>query len=154
MGSPAATRWIASTIIGGDVSLSRNPLAPPARARRTYSVLLSSHLLPEVEAVADELVLISGGRIVARGPKTDLLAAAGTVVRSPDVDALTRALTEAGLPHSSRSDGSLLVSGSIEDVGRAAARGAVLTELRPASGTGLEELFLRLTSGARDEVAA
>jgi ABC-2 type transport system ATP-binding protein len=75
-------------------------------------------------------------------------------VRSPDVHALTRALTDAGLRQSSRSDGSLLVSGSIEDVGRAAARGAVLSELRQASGTGLEELFLRLTAGARDEVAA
>ena len=123
-------------------------------ADRGGTVLLSSHLLPEVEVLADDLVVIDGGRIVARGPKTDLLAAAGTVVRSPDADALTRALTEAGLPHSSRSDGSLLVSGSMEDVGRAAARGAVLTELRPASGTGLEELFLRLTAGARDEVAA
>jgi ABC-2 type transport system ATP-binding protein len=75
-------------------------------------------------------------------------------VRSPDVHALTRALIDAGLRQSSRSDGSLLVSGSIEDVGRAAARGAVLSELRQASGTGLEELFLRLTAGARDEVAA
>ena len=123
-------------------------------ADRGGSVLLSSHLLPEVEAVADQLVIIGRGRIAARGSKADLLAGAGTVVRSADVHALTRVLTDAGLRHSPRSDGSLLVSGSIEDVGRAAARGAVLTELRPASGTGLEELFLRLTAGARDEVAA
>ena len=123
-------------------------------ADRGGSVLLSSHLLHEVEAVADDLVIIGGGRIAARGPKADLLAGAGTVVRSPDVHALTRALTDAGLRHSPRSDGSLLVSGSIEDVGRAAARGAVLSELRPAGGTGLEELFLQLTAGARDEVAA
>jgi ABC-2 type transport system ATP-binding protein len=124
-------------------------------ADRGGSVLLSSHLLHEVEAVADELVIIGGGRIVAAGTKSDMLAGAGTIARSPDVDALTGALTTAGLPHEARPDGSLLVDASIEDVGRAAAAaGAVLTELRPASGAGLEEMFLQLTAGARDEVPA
>jgi ABC-2 type transport system ATP-binding protein len=124
-------------------------------ADRGGSVLLSSHLLHEVEAVADELVIIGGGRIVAAGTKSDMLAGAGTIARSPDVGALTGALTTAGLPHEARPDGSLLVDASIEDVGRsAAAAGAVLTELRPASGAGLEEMFLQLTAGARDEVPA
>jgi ABC-2 type transport system ATP-binding protein len=124
-------------------------------AHRGGSVLLSSHLLHEVEAVADELVIIGGGRIVAAGTKSDMLAGAGTIARSPDVDALTGALTTAGLPHEARPDGSLFVDASIEDVGRsAAAAGAVLTELRPASGAGLEEMFLQLTAGARDEVPA
>jgi ABC-2 type transport system ATP-binding protein len=54
-----------------------------------------------------------------------------------------------------RTDGSLLVEGSLEHVGRAAAAaGAPLTELRPASGAGLEEMFLQLTAGAREEVPA
>src|SRR4051794_12164215 len=39
-------------------------------AHRGGSVLLSSHLLHEVEAVADELVIIGGGRIVAAGAQT------------------------------------------------------------------------------------
>jgi ABC-2 type transport system ATP-binding protein len=124
-------------------------------ADRGGSVLLSSHLLHEAEVIADELVIIGGGRIVAQGAKTAMLAGAGTVVRSPDVDALVGALARTGLRHSTRPDGSLLVDGSIEDVGRtAAAAGAVLTELRAASGAGLEEMFLQLTTGAREEIPA
>ncbi len=124
-------------------------------ADRGGTVLLSSHLLHEVEVIADELVIIGGGRIVAQGSKTAMLAGAGTVVRSLDVDVLLGALARTGLRHSTRPDGSLLVDGSIEDVGRAAAAaGAVLTELRAASGAGLEEMFLQLTNGAREEVPA
>jgi len=124
-------------------------------ADRGGAVLLSSHLLHEVEAVADELVIIGGGRIAAQGTKAGMLAGAGTVVRSPDLDTLGAALGAAGLRHSARADGSLLVDGSIEDVGRAAAAAAaVLTELRAATGAGLEEMFLQLTSGARDGVPA
>ena len=124
-------------------------------ADRGGTVLLSSHLLHEVEVIADELVIIGGGRIVAQGSKTAMLAGAGTVVRSLDVDVLLGGLARTGLRHSTRPDGSLLVDGSIEDVGRAAAAaGAVLTELRAASGAGLEEMFLQLTNGAREEVPA
>ena len=50
-------------------------------ADRGGTVLLSSHLLREVEAVADRLVVIGGGRIVAQGDKAELLAASGMVVR-------------------------------------------------------------------------
>src|SRR3954453_5536623 len=46
------------------------------------TVLLSSHLLREVEAVADRLVVIGGGRVVAQGSRDELLAASGTVVRA------------------------------------------------------------------------
>jgi ABC-2 type transport system ATP-binding protein len=122
---------------------------------RGGSVLLSSHLLHEVEVIADELVIIGGGRIVAQGPKSTMLAGAGTLVRTPDPEALVRALARTGMHASRRTDGSLLVDGSIEDVGRAAAAsGVVLTELRAASGAGLEDMFLQLTTGAREEVPA
>ena len=49
---------------------------------------------------------------------------------------------------------SLIVQGTGEQIGRAAAgAGVVLTELRPAEGAGLEEMFLQLTADdARDEV--
>jgi len=46
-------------------------------ADRGGTVLLSSHLLSEVEAVADDLVLIGRGAIVAAGPKTELVPAGG-----------------------------------------------------------------------------
>ncbi|MBQ1027503.1 ABC transporter ATP-binding protein [Micromonospora sp. C95] len=116
-------------------------------ADRGGTVLLSSHLLREVEAVADRLVVIGGGRIVAQGGKDELLAGAGAVVRARDDAALRGALHRAGLTVSEGSEG-LLVGADTEAVGQAAlAAGVVLTELRPAGG-GLEQLFLTLTASA------
>ncbi|MFI6262236.1 ABC transporter ATP-binding protein [Micromonospora sp. NPDC051006] len=114
-------------------------------ADRGGTVLLSSHLLREVEAVADRLVVIGGGRIVAQGDKTELLAGGGTMVRARDVAALRRALDAAGLAVTDAADG-LVVRADGEAVGQAAVdAGVALTELRPAGG-GLEQLFLTLTA--------
>jgi ABC-2 type transport system ATP-binding protein len=128
-------------------------------ADRGGTVLLSSHLLREVEAVADHLVVIGGGRIVADGSKQELLASTGTRVRALDADALEQALTDIGVDVTVARDGALLVDASAESVGRvAAAEGLVLVELGGADSGGLEELFLTLTSTApaeqREEVAA
>jgi ABC-2 type transport system ATP-binding protein len=46
-------------------------------AARGGTVLLSSHLLAEVQATADRLVIISGGRIAAQGTLRQLLAGTG-----------------------------------------------------------------------------
>jgi len=46
-------------------------------ADRGGAVLLSSHLLPEVEAVADRLVVIGRGRVLASGAMSELLARTG-----------------------------------------------------------------------------
>nr|MDT0662283.1 ATP-binding cassette domain-containing protein [Micromonospora sp. DSM 115978] len=118
-------------------------------ADRGGTVLLSSHLLREVEAVADRLVVIGGGRIIAQGGKAELLAtgSAGTRVRARDQRALLAALDQAGLPTTADPDGSLLVAAAAEAVGEvAAATGTVLTELRTADNGGLEQIFLNLTA--------
>ncbi|WP_326551712.1 ABC transporter ATP-binding protein [Micromonospora sp. NBC_01813] len=117
-------------------------------ADRGGTVLLSSHLLREVEAVADRLVVIGGGRIVADGDKSELLAGdGGTLVRARDPQALRGALDRAGLA-ASEVDGRLLVQAGPEAVGQVAAdTGAVLMELRPADNGGLEQMFLALTAG-------
>src|SRR4051795_1976861 len=67
-------------------------------AERGGTVLLSSHLLHEVEMVADELVLIGRGRIVAQGTKAELLQTHGTFVRAEQPAELTAALAAAGIP--------------------------------------------------------
>ncbi len=120
-------------------------------ANRGGTVLLSSHLLHEIEVVADDLVVIGNGRIVAQGTKAELLAGAGTLVRTPDVRPLARALVEAEIEFA-HVDGGLRVEIEAEVVGRVAlAAGVPLTELRGADGAGLEEMFLQLTAETQRE---
>jgi ABC-2 type transport system ATP-binding protein len=123
-------------------------------ADRGGTVLLSSHLLREVEAVADQLVIIGGGRIVAQGSRAELLAGAGTLVVAPDEAALVAALDAAGLPVRAADSGGFLVEAEPEAVGRAALAGGVaLSRLGPSESAGLEQLFFDLTTGGQDAAA-
>ncbi|CAN5682888.1 ATP-binding cassette domain-containing protein [soil metagenome] len=122
-------------------------------ASRGGTVLLSSHLLYEVEKIADELILIGRGRIVAQGTKAELLQTRGAYVRAVEQESLLDALSAEGIAAAPsgeglRSDAEALQIGQV-----AAARGITLIELRPADGAGLEDLFLQLTADTqRDEV--
>jgi ABC-2 type transport system ATP-binding protein len=120
-------------------------------ADRGGTVLLSSHLLHEVEAIADKLVIIGNGRIAAQGSRAELLAGAGTLVRAADDAALGTALDAAGLTAKPVPDGGFVVDAEPDAVGRAALDGAVaLVHLGPSESAGLEQLFFDLTSGAPD----
>ncbi|WBQ08383.1 ABC transporter ATP-binding protein [Kribbella sp. CA-293567] len=125
-------------------------------ADRGGTVLLSSHLLHEIEVVADHLVVIGRGVIVADGSKAELLNAVGTLVRGLDSAALARCLDAAGFHYRPTTDGAYVVDATREQLGIATARaGVVVTELRGADGAGLEEMFLQLTADdARDKVTA
>ena len=124
-------------------------------ADRGGTVLLSSHLLHEIEVIADDIVMIGNGRIVSQGTKTELLHAAGTVVRAVDLDRLERALGEVGIAATTAEDRSLHTDADPELVGKVAlAAGVALTELRAAAGAGLEELFLELTAASQRDGAA
>ena len=138
---PAGIRWMRDLLRG--------------YADQGGTVLLSSHLLHEIEVVADDLVVIGNGRIVASGTKGELLASAGTYAAAPEPATLAAALTSAG--HAAQlSLGGIRTDADTAEVGRVAlAAGVPLTELRPADGAGLEEMFLELTAdNAREDVAA
>ncbi|MGH3412612.1 MAG: ABC transporter ATP-binding protein [Marmoricola sp.] len=119
------------------------------------TVLLSSHLLHEVEMIAEDILLIGRGRIVAQGTKAELLQTRGTFVRGLDTELLAGSLAAAGVEATPSGDGGFRTEAEPVEVGRAAvAGGVVLTELRPAEGAGLEELFLQLTAeDTRDDLS-
>ena len=139
---PAGIRWMRDLLRGF--------------ADQGGTVLLSSHHLHEIEVIADDLVVIGNGRIVAQGTKSDLLASAGTVVRARSAAALAAALESAGLAFTAHPDGSVHTDASPDQVGEIAlAAHVVLTELRTAVGDWLEEMFLELTADTpRDGSAA
>jgi ABC-2 type transport system ATP-binding protein len=143
---PAGIRWMRGLLQG--------------YAAQGGTVLLSSHLLHEVEQIADEMILIGNGRIVARGTREELLRGATggvstTLVTSLDNDGLSAALAGQGLAvHPA--GGGLRVTAEPVDVGRVAAENQiVLTDLRAGNEGGLEDLFLELTAETqRDQVPA
>jgi len=139
---PAGIRWMRGLLRGF--------------AERGGTVLLSSHLLHEVEVIADELVVIGRGKIVAQGSKAEMLAGTGSIVKALSLGDLTRELDRRELTYTDAGDGALHVDATPEDVGHAAlAAQVVLTELRMGGSAGLEEMFLQLTSDdAREGVAA
>ena len=136
---PAGIRWMRDLLRG--------------YADRGGTVLLSSHLLHEIEAIADDLVVIGDGRIVVQGTKHELLAGAGSVVASADDVRLEAALAEADVT-AAVVDGALHVDAETVVVGQIALRaGIALTGLRSADGAGLEEMFLELTAESqRDDL--
>ena len=139
---PAGIRWMRDLLRG--------------YANQGGTVLLSSHLLNEIERVADEIIVIGHGRIVAQGTKQELLSGAGTFVRSTDDQALALALAAEDVAVSRAATGGLQVDAEPMTVGQvAAASSIVLVELRAGGSRGLEEMFLELTAEtAREEVAA
>lgn len=121
-------------------------------ANRGGTVMLSSHLLHEIQIIADDLIVIGNGRIVASGTKEELLRVAGTRVRARDMAALESALTAAGLTFEVAGD-AVTSTASPEEVGQVAAdAGVALVELRESDSAGLEEMFLQLTSSNQRDV--
>jgi ABC-2 type transport system ATP-binding protein len=123
-------------------------------AERGRTILVSSHVLAEVEQIADEVVIIHRGRFVAQSTTAELAAkaAAGVRVRSPQADRLRERLVAEGMSVLEMDGGALGVAdGTPERVGElAAANGIVLHELVAEKAT-LEEAFLELTSGETTE---
>ncbi len=138
---PAGIRWMRDLLRGF--------------ANKGGTVLLSSHLLHEIEVIADDLVVIGQGRIVAQGTKAELLASAGTLVRSSAIEELARALEQHGIHAVASGRDALRADAEADRIGQVAlAAGVPLTELRAADGAGLEEMFLELTADTSREGAA
>jgi ABC-2 type transport system ATP-binding protein len=110
------------------------------------TILVSSHMLQEVEQTVDDVVIIANGRLIKQGPISELHGDATALVRSADPATLAQALDRAGLASSPVEDGVLTVhSGDLRQIGEVAlAAGIAVHELR-GKDADLEALFFELT---------
>ncbi|MGE3355017.1 MAG: ABC transporter ATP-binding protein [Acidimicrobiia bacterium] len=125
-----------------------------AHAAAGGTVLVSSHLLAEVEHLADDVIVINDGRLVTHGALAELQQAA-SFVRTDDAGRLAALLEDAGATTRTVGATGLVVRGlSTDEIGeRAFINGILLHELSPHAGS-LEELFLTWTAdtAATEEV--
>jgi ABC-2 type transport system ATP-binding protein len=132
---PEGIRWIRSFL---------RELAGEGRA-----VLVSSHLMSELEGTADRLVVIGRGRLLAETSVDDLLASLSDErvdLRTPQASELMTVLAAAGATVSSSGRDTLTVTGlGVERIAEVALeRGLRIHELSPHR-TSLEEAFMQLT---------
>jgi ABC-2 type transport system ATP-binding protein len=140
---PDGVRWI------------RELLRSLADGGRT--VLLSSHLMSEMELTADRLVIIGRGRLIADTTVRELAERfrRGVLVRSPRAAELTAALRSAGATVDVEPDGALTVRALEQaEIGElAAAHRLTVHEVTPRNAT-LEDAYLQLTSDSVEYRAA
>ena len=143
---PAGIRWMRGLLKG--------------YADRGGTVLLSSHLLHEVEQIADEMILIGRGRIVARGTRAELLQGRTGGLRhhaghrARQRRAVRGAVGEGAVAVSPAGAGLRVTAAAGRRRPRSRPSSAVvLTDLRAGDEGGLEDLFLELTADAqRDDL--
>jgi ABC-2 type transport system ATP-binding protein len=119
-----------------------------ALAAQGRTVLVSSHQLNEVAVVADDVVVVNAGRVVAAGPVAELTRPR-VVARTPRAPALAAGLEQAGLRPSLDGDVLRVPDATTAQVGDvAAAVGAPLHELRLETSS-VEDLFFASINGGR-----
>jgi ABC-2 type transport system ATP-binding protein len=118
------------------------------------AILVSSHLMGELQDIADHVVVIGRGRVLADASVEDLLAGASgdqVVLRTPAPTDAARALQRAGAVASVTGADTLSVSGVaaqhvVELLGEARVPFSEVTAQRAS----LEDVYLQLTSGAAE----
>jgi ABC-2 type transport system ATP-binding protein len=117
-----------------------------ALAQEGRTVLVSSHLLSEVQQSVDEVVIIAKGRLVKSGSlaSLELDSAPRTIVDAPDRPALASALTAAGLGYTEGRSGFIVDEPDPGLVGAAAFQGGVQLNSLHRLKSGLEDSFLTL----------
>ena len=119
------------------------------------TVLLSSHLMSEVEQVCDRVGVIRGGRLVGEGTLDELRGRANLRVRAEPLEAAVRlAGTLASVEQVAIEDGGLLIradTGAAAAINRALVEGGIAVSELGLKRASLEEVFLELTQGKEEE---
>ncbi len=118
------------------------------------TVLLSSHLMPEVEQVCDRVGVIHRGSLVREGTVEELRGARGLVVRAEPIEHAVRLLSERlSIAAVRADDGRVRLAAdpaSAARINRAlVTAGVAVSELRPEQAS-LEDVFLELTRDAEE----
>lgn len=130
---PEGIRWI------------RNFLRNLAAEGRT--VLISSHLLSEVQQSVDRVVIIARGRLVYEGMLDDLSGESRVSIDAPDRDALRIVLTREAIDFETTEHGFFVTGRTAPQLGELAlAEGVALSRLN-SEGTELEASFLSIVGG-------
>jgi ABC-2 type transport system ATP-binding protein len=116
------------------------------------TVLVSSHLLSEMQALADDVVIVAAGRLMRQGAVTDVLASMSGESRvralTPEPEKLTAALHRLGATVTTEGPGALLVCGATAvAVGDTALAAGVALHQLHTDQPDLEDVFLELTQG-------
>ncbi|MBB5134334.1 ABC-2 type transport system ATP-binding protein [Thermocatellispora tengchongensis] len=117
------------------------------------AVLVSSHVLSEVEQTVDNVVIIAGGRLVHQGALADLTANGdhGVRVRADEDEKLAAAVEREGGRAERLGDGVLRVRGlDREAVGRIALDERILVSEMVQERSDLQKVFLELTGSAQN----
>ena len=127
-------------------------------AEQGRTVIVSSHVLSEVQQTVDDVVIIANGRLIRQAPlaELELEGGASVIVRTPVPDLLASALAEEGLTfRRDDDDGALRVSADDPaKVGNIAFRAGVELHALSLERSDLEDTFLALTSTAAAEPGA
>ena len=120
-------------------------------AREGRTVLVSSHLLAELEQTIDQVVIVSRGQTMYYGPLDQLRKQQQTriLVHASDNDKLTTALKEQGITRVETIEGGRLAvyDSTVQQVGDVAAKAGVALYGVEEERADLEKLFFQLTSG-------
>jgi ABC-2 type transport system ATP-binding protein len=120
------------------------------------AVFVSSHLLSEMSQMADQIVVIGKGKLIADTSISDLLAGsshAGVFIRTANDAKFAARLGEEKIIFKKMEGGIKITGKKTDDVGKLAFDAKVPVLELASQGTSLEEAFLELTSGSEEFVA-
>lgn len=117
------------------------------------AVFVSSHLLSEIALMADNVVVIGKGKLIANTSIKDLVASNGSsslFVRTNNVSKLERALKSKSIAFTKEQGGLKVVGAKTDEIGMLAFdAGVAVLELAPHNAS-LEEAFLQLTADSQE----
>jgi ABC-2 type transport system ATP-binding protein len=120
-------------------------------ATQGRTILVSSHLLGEMEQLADDLVIIAAGRLAAQGTVASVIGSlpylSRTLVRSPELEKLAAVLGGDAVVTPAADGGAYITGADAVAIGDAALRAGVAIHQLVTQVPDLEAAFLELTAG-------